>query len=89
MRSVLVRFRVGSFGGIRGPTMEETIEVLRLHGFPKELDGEVKKRLESLRSHRGNKNFPIEDVEQDFFELLRKWQRKKKKGEKNVVSASK
>lgn len=91
-RSILVRFRVGGFGGIRGPTIEEAVEALRMYGFSKELDKEVQKILKELRAHRNSKahRYLIEEAEDDLLALLRNWQqRKNKKGEENAVSASK
>lgn len=88
LKSILVRFRVGGMGGIRGPTLDETIEALRLHGFPKELKKEAEKILKNFRNHRNSREYEYraEDAENDLLTLLQSWQRKKKGGRNAVLS---
>lgn len=88
--SILVRFRMGGFGGIRGPTIEEALKALRIHGFPEQLlDKKVQKILQEFRNQRNNKTsfYTAQEAEQDLLSLLKNWQKKEtKERRKNVAT---
>jgi hypothetical protein len=89
LKSILIRFKVGGFGGIRGPTLEETLKELRHHGFPDALDEKVGKILKELRRQQNSKTHPylVDEVQEELLTLLRNWQTKR--GGKSAAPASK
>lgn len=61
------------------------LNLLRAHGFPKELDKEVVEILKRLVEESRYAGYSVKEAGKDLEKLLRKWQ----KGGKNALAAKK